>query len=320
MKGIDFPKDENLLVGFLHNEDAGIYRLTDGMAVVSTLDFFTPIIDDPFIYGEIAMANALSDLYAMGSKPITALNIIGYNQKLFPKEVISEILKGGSERLKESGAVLLGGHTIKDKEIFYGASVNGLINPRDIITNAGAKPGDLLILTKPLGTGIITTALKNKKIEIEDAMECIDQMRMLNNTASKIMLKHNAHSATDVTGFGLIGHAIEMADASDVSTVFYYDKIPKDSLAEELVKKGIYPGGSGENLEYFGRNCLISDDLSEAQRAVAFDVQTSGGLLISFAEEDAYNALNELYNNGITKATILGRILDKQEKTIIIER
>lgn len=304
---------------YTYNGDAGVFKINEDLAVVSTVDFFTPILDIPFYYGEIAVANSLSDIYAMGAKPISALNVIGFNKKIFPMEVIAEILKGGASKLAESGTVLLGGHTIQDKEIFYGASVTGLINPVDLITNRGAKEGSILVLTKPLGTGVITTALMAKMLGMEQAMDCINNMRALNNIASEIMVKYKARAATDITGFGFIGHSIELAEASNVSLKICFSKMPVDKLAFDIISKGIYPGGSLENQSYFASNCK-TEAINEIEKAILYDAQTSGGLLIAFDESIAEKALAEMQNRGVSNARIIGEVIPRGKDIIIVER
>lgn len=259
----DKNREPNLIVGFDKSDDAGVYKLSDELALVQTVDFFTPVVDDPYLYGQIAAANALSDVYAMGGKPITALNIACYTCSMTP-DILAKILKGGADKIREAGAVLAGGHTVTDKELKYGLSVTGVIMPSKVITNSGAKAGDLLILTKPLGTGILTTSFKFDLISEEELSEAAKVMSTLNKAASEEMQKIEVHACTDITGFGLLGHSYEMAKGSNVAIVFDSSKIMIMDHVLELIKRDSIPGGAYSNKDYFERwvsfNTAVDDN------------------------------------------------------------
>lgn len=284
LAGLKKQNHPDLLVGFNTADDAGVFRISDTQALVQTVDFFPPIVDDPYSFGQIAAANALSDVYAMGGRPVTAMNIVAFPSDKFPLEILTEVLRGGGEKIAESGAVLVGGHTIKDPEMKYGVSVTGLIDPKRIITNANAKPGDKLYLTKPLGTGIITTSVKRDKAPSELEKIAIKQMSQLNDLASQIMVQNSAHSATDITGFGLLGHTAEMASASGVTIRLISANLPLLPQVLELAAEGMNPGGAKANREYVAGRVVISDDVSPAMEHVLYDPQTSGGLLIAMPQ------------------------------------
>ena len=282
MPGTEHP---DLLVGYNQADDAGVFRISDNLALVQTVDFFPPIVDDPYQFGQIAAANALSDVYAMGGRPITALNIVAFPAGKMPPEILTEILRGGAEKVREAGAIVVGGHSISDQELKYGIAVTGLIDPKHIISNAGAQPGDLLYLSKPLGTGLITTAIKRKAVGSELAKIVSAQMAQLNRAAADLMIKYNAHAATDVTGFGLLGHAYEMAAASSVSIKISTESLPLMPEALRLADAQMIPGGAIANRDYLSDKAIIDENVSAAMQAVLFDPQTSGGLLIALSPE-----------------------------------
>jgi len=277
----------NLLVGFNKADDAGVYRLTDEIALVQTVDFFPPIVDDPYDFGQIAAANALSDVYAMGGKPLTALNIVGFPDGKMPTSVLTELLRGGTDKIAESGAIVVGGHSIKDAELKYGVSVTGLVHPDRVISNAGAKPGDKIYLTKPLGTGLITTGIKRKAVGPELERIVSAQMAQLNDKAAEQMVRFRTHAATDVTGFGLLGHALEMALGSEVSLRFLANAVPTMPQACELARADMIPGGAKANRAHLEGRVKIADSVPEDLVAVFYDPQTSGGLLIALDPDDA---------------------------------
>jgi selenide,water dikinase len=284
-----FPADSspnpNLLVGFETSDDAGIFRINDHQALVQTVDFFPPIVDDPYYFGQIAAANALSDIYAMGGKPLTALNIVAFPSSTMPPEILSRILQGGAEKIREAGAVVVGGHSIKDKELKYGVAVTGIIDPDKIIRNIGARVGDHLYLTKPLGTGIISTAIKHNAASQDDIAAVIKMMTQLNSVASELMVKHGAHAATDITGYGLLGHAYEMASGSGVSFCFEFDRLPLLPNVLQYAAAGHLTGGANANRDYLAGKVELSPRLNMAQVAVLYDAQTSGGLLIALSPD-----------------------------------
>ncbi len=281
------PVHPDLLVGYSTADDAGVYRINEHQALVQTVDFFPPIVDDPYHFGRIAAANALSDIYAMGGRPLTALNIVCFPSGAMPAAILTAVLRGGAEKIEEAGAVVVGGHSIKDKELKYGIAATGLIDCDRIITNARAQPGDRLFLTKPLGTGLITTGIKNNVVGDELVQIVTAQMAQLNRSASELMLDHEVHAATDVTGYGLLGHALEMAQASHVAIRVFSRLLPLMPQALELAEAGMIPGGAAANREYVSPHAAVSDRVHENLVRVMFDPQTSGGLLIAVAEGDA---------------------------------
>jgi selenide,water dikinase len=315
----DTNKDPNLIVGFDKSDDAGVYRISSGLALVQTVDFFTPVVDDPYLYGQIAAANSLSDVYAMGGKPLTVMNVACFSCSL-DTAILAEILKGGAQKIKEAGAVLVGGHTVTDKEIKYGLSVTGTVDPQKVVTNSGAKPGDVLILTKPIGTGIITTAFKFDIIGGEDLREAVMNMTTLNKAASEAMLRIGVNACTDVTGFGLLGHSYEMAEGSRVELKIYSSKVPLMKMVIDLIEKDSIPGGAYSNMDYFGRRINFDAPVSKANRMALFDPQTSGGLLISVPGEKARELLKELHSNSVADAQIIGEVVEKgkQENAITV--
>lgn len=312
-------KDENLLVGIDTADDAGVYKISDDTAVVNTLDFFPPIVDDPYIFGSIAAANAMSDIYAMGGTPKLAMNIVGFPPEL-DLSILEEIIKGSVDKLKEAGVLLIGGHSIEDKEVKYGLSVTGFVHPEKIIRNSGAKAGDALILTKPLGVGVITTALKNRNVKPEDAEDALKSMQALNNVSARVMQDIGVNACTDITGFGLIGHSIEMADASDVSFVLDSKKAPVFDIAIKLVKKRAnMPKAIASNKEYFKQRVVIGANVKEGLENIFYDPQTSGGLLISVSEGKKTNLTEGLLSNGV-KTFEIGKVVERKNDWVIMVR
>ena len=299
--------DPNLLVGLDTGDDATVYRIGEDLAIIQTLDFFPPIVDDPFQFGEIAAANAISDIYAMGGRPIIALNIVGFPVDL-PKEILVDILKGGAA---EAGVLIVGGHTIDDEEPKYGLAVTGVIKPGHEVTNANARPGDVLVLTKPLGTGIITTAGKEGVAEPSLLNEAIEVMSILNRAASDAMVKVGVNACTDVTGYGLIGHLHSMIGASGVGARIRLDSVPILNGVWDLVKKGIIPGGTHRNLESVERQVDWHPTITEEAKILLCDAQTSGGLLISVPAERRDELVNELKANGVATIAVIGEVLDE---------
>lgn len=298
----------DLLVGFNTADDAGVFRINDRQALVQTVDFFPPIVDDPFDFGRIAAANALSDIYAMGGRPLTALNIVCFPSGDMPIEILSQVLRGGAEKIEEAGAVVVGGHSIKDKELKFGIATAGLIDPTRIITNSHAQVGDWLYLTKPLGTGLITTGIKRNAVGAELAAIVTAQMAQLNKKASELMVQFGAHAATDVTGYGLLGHALEIARASRVTIRIYSERLPLMPEALKLAEAGMIPAGSKANREYVQSYAAIPETVDENLVLVMFDAQTSGGLLISIPEERA-----ELFEQESGKQNVFARLVGQIE-------
>jgi len=286
LRDLPHSNDPRVLVGFRTNDDAGVYKISDELALVQTVDFFTPIVDDPYEFGRIAATNALSDIYAMGGTPITALNIAAYPLELLGPEPLGRILAGGAEVARAAGVAILGGHTVKDDEPKYGMAVTGTIHPGRIVTNAGARPGDALLLTKPLGTGILGSALKKDAIDAAQMAECVRWMTTLNAGAAQAMLAANAHAATDVTGFGLLGHGYEMARASGVRLRIAAAQVPVYALARAMVERGIVPGGTRDNAHEHAAFARFAGAVPADIRAVFSDAQTSGGLLIAVGQDD----------------------------------
>ncbi len=316
LKGVPFKGHPNLLVGFNQADDAGVYKINESQALVQTVDFFPPIVDDPYQFGQVAAANALSDIYAMGGKPMTALNIVGFPPKMRP-EVLSRILLGGADKIQEADAVVVGGHSIKNNELVYGVSATGMVDIDKIISNDKAKAGDRLFLTKPIGTGIITTAIKQGKATDKDTKAVIEQMSTLNKQASELMQTFGAHSATDITGYGILGHAHEMAEASGVSIEMEFSRIPIIAGAVDYAELGALTGGANANKEYLEDKVEITLSLLKAQIDILYDAQTSGGLLIAFGSGEAEKFIAEAEKTGL-KVHEIGHVIKKQEKTIIV--
>lgn len=308
MRALPFTTHPNLLVGCQTFDDAGVYKLTDDLALVQTLDFFTPIVDDPYHFGRIAAANALSDIYAMGGRPLTAMNIVCFPIKELPKDVLKEILKGGMEKIQEAGAVLVGGHSVDDKELKYGLSVTGLIHPDRIVTNQGARTGDKLILTKPIGTGVIATAIKGKMADPAVTERVIEVMSALNAKAAEAMVRYGAHSCTDITGFGLGGHLLEMARAGQCEIAIYADSLPFLPGAREYALTGLIPVGSYAIKHFCEHSVGIDPGVEPVVVDLIFDAQTSGGLAFCLEASKAEACLKELREAGVTDAAIIGEV------------
>ena len=313
----EYP-NERVLVGPKTFADAGIYKISDDIATVSTLDFFTPVVNNPYDYGQIAAANALSDVYAMGGKPLTAMNILCYPIKLLDRDIVVEILKGSADKVNEAGAVIIGGHTLQDSEIKYGLSVTGIIHPDRIVTNAGAQPGDALVLTKPLGTGLIISAIKANKVFEEHISLATRSMVLLNKTASEAMLEVGVNSCTDITGFGLMGHAYELAEASKVTLSFFAGRIPVFDGCERYVRMGLMPGVSKLSKKYLKNAIRINPGVREELVDVLFDAQTSGGLLISVPKGKAEILCTKLKEKGALTYDIVGEVRESGDVSIIV--
>jgi len=307
--------DENLLVGFDKSDDAAVYRINDDIAIIQTLDFFTPIVDDPYLFGQIAATNSLSDVYAMGGKPVIAMNIVGFPKYLDIK-ILGEILKGGADKVKEAGALLIGGHSVEDDEPKYGLSVTGFVHPEKVITNSGSMPGDVLILTKPLGSGILSTAIKADLLEKEVVDRAVKVMNTLNREAAEGMAQVEVNACTDVTGFGLIGHVFEMAKGSGTTFVIESEKVPVIEGTFDMAGMGIIPGGAYKNMGFVGKEASFAESVSIDRQNVLYDPQTSGGLLISLPEKDA-EKLMEIYKDSLSlEFALIGRVKEK-DKTFI---
>ncbi len=280
---------------------------------MNTVDFFTPVVDDPYTYGQIAAANALSDVYAMGGAPRTALNIVCWPQSGMPAGMLIEILRGGIDKAGEAGVVIVGGHTVADEEVKYGMAVTGVIDPRRIVRNVGARPGDALVLSKPLGTGVLMTAFKRDALSPDHYAAAVRMMTQLNAAAADAMLRHRVHAATDITGFGLMGHAFKMADGSKVTLVFEESDLPLLPGALEQCRARMIPGGGKRNREFYAPHVKISEEVAEEMATLAFDPQTSGGLLIAVDDDDATALLAELQDSGHPDAAMVGRVTPPAE-------
>ena len=300
-------------------EDAGVYKLSDDLAIIQTVDFFTPVVDDPFTFGQIAAANSLSDVYAMGGKPLTAMNIVCFPIQTMDVSVLREILLGGLEKIREADVVLVCGHSVDDQELKYGLSVTGTIHPQKVLRKESSKPGDRLILTKPLGTGIISTAVKGGFASKEAANRIAKYMSTLNRKASEIVQEIGADACTDITGFGLLGHAAEMIEGTDVGMVIYADSVPVFPETKELAAAGMIPGGLYRNRDFRKPMVEIGQDVNEIMADILFDPQTSGGLLISVVKDKAQTILDRLHLAKVTEAAIIGEVIDNPKAKIIVE-
>lgn len=309
LKKLPQVKDEKLLVGLNTADDAGVYKLTEEIALIQTVDFFTPIVDDPYIYGQIAAANSLSDVYAMGGKPLTAMNIVGFPQKFFSNDVLIDILRGGFDKAHEAGTLVVGGHTIMDDELKYGMSVTGIVHPSKIVTNAGARPGDIVFLTKPLGTGIISTALKAGKELGALQIKAIKVMTTLNKNAAEVMQEIGIHACTDITGFGLLGHSYELARASQVGLKIQASAVPIFEEAIQLIKEGFVPGGTSNNRFFLENKVHIADSISWEKSTLLFDAQTSGGLLMIVPASKAAKLEHALLTAGVFPVAQIGEVV-----------
>ncbi len=297
--------DPNLLVGLDTSDDAGVYKLTEELALVQTVDFFTPIVDDPYSFGQVAAANALSDIYAMGGKPLTVLNIVAFPIKKLDKSVLADILRGAGDKVREAGATLVGGHSIDDNEPKFGLAVTGLVHPSKAKTNAGAKPGDRLILTKPIGVGILTTSIKKDALSADEVARVTSVMTTLNKKAAEIMEPYEVHGCTDVTGFGLLGHAAEMAKGSGVGLRIGRAQVPVLPRVRELAEAGFVPGGTKNNFAHLEGTISFEDGIDQIDQYILCDAVTSGGLLIAVAEEKAEALLSDLVQAGV-EASLVG--------------
>lgn len=304
LRRVNFPADpEKLLIGLDKADDAAVYSLTEDIALIQTLDFFTPVVDDPYLFGQIAAANALSDVYAMGGKPILAMNIVGFPSCL-EAEILSQILQGGADKVKEAGASLCGGHTVVDEEPKYGLSVTGTVHPDNLLSNSGIKEGDLILLTKPLGTGVMVSAIKGGFTKGDESNPAVKSMLTLNNTALKYFDQYQINACTDVTGFALIGHLLEMSENSSLQITIEAPEIPIFEGVRDFAESGLLPAGAYKNRDNYEEFVSESGKRDQTLYELMYDPQTSGGLLISVAEEDAADLLIDLYGEGLDVAVI----------------
>ena len=317
LEGFRAHSDPRLIVGYDKSDDASVYVLDENTALIQTTDFFPPIVDDPYLYGKIAATNALSDVYAMGGEPKLALNILCAAEGM-ADETIREILRGGYDAAYEAGAIITGGHTIKGAEPIYGLAVSGFVHPEKVLTNSNAKPGDVLILTKPLGVGVLTTGAKAEMVEPAVMDRIYRQMATLNKYARDIMVKYEVHSCTDVTGFGLLGHGYEMAQGSECSVHIAVEKIPFHEEALELAAMGLIPAGAYRNREYAQKGVQVTGNIPLAMQDLLYDPQTSGGLLFALPETEAAECLAEM-KEIIPQAEIIGYVREKEDAYIYLE-
>ena len=305
-----------MIVGFDTSDDALVYKVRDDLAVVQTVDFFPPIVDDPYTFGQIAAANSLSDIYAMGGDPTLSMNLISFPTCL-PMDIMAKIMQGGADKVKEAGAIIAGGHTIEDSEPKYGLCVTGFIHPDHVMENSNCKEGDLLVLTKPLGIGVLTTANKAQLLDQQTYDQMVEAMATLNKYGKDVMMEVGANACTDVTGFGLVGHASEMAKGSDVTIELFSKDIPIIEAAIDFAKMGIIPSGAYNNLAFVKDDVQFADSVPQHIQDLLVDPITSGGLLISLPEEKAYELVEKLKGVTICNA-IVGRVVKKQEKAIVV--
>ena len=300
-------------------DDAGVYKLTDDLAIIQTVDFFTPIVDDPYTFGQIAAANALSDVYAMGGKPLTAMNVVCFPTESLDISVLKDILRGGIDKMSEAKVTLIGGHSIDDTELKYGLSVTGIVHPKRLVTNSGAKIGDKLVLTKPLGTGIISTALKAGVVDKETVAKVTECMATLNDKASGLMQEVGVHACTDITGFDFLGHTVQVAKKSQVGIDIDITSIPFFPEAGEFAKQGLCPGGLHRNREFYSNEVKIASEVPIYMQDVLFDPQTSGGLLICLAPRKAELLLVKLQQAGVEDATIIGEVVSEPRGVVTLK-
>ena len=318
----NLPKTEDLryLNRNVPNSDAGVFKLDEKTALVQSVDFFTPVVDDPYLFGAIAAANSLSDIYALGATPLTALNIVCFPYGKMGPEMLEAILKGGHDKVAEAGAVTVGGHSVEDDEPKFGLAVTGVVNPLNMISASGAEAGDVLVLTKPLGTGVIATALKGGVVSIDEVKETINGMATLNNIPSMLMKEYGVTSCTDITGFGLLGHGVELAEASFVSLEIYLEKLPVYPLALDFASEGFVPGGSYRNLDYFRSKTVFhffgeEEKAKESLVSILADPQTSGGLLMTIPHARCHALLLKLEESGV-KGYQVGRVVPFNGKLV----
>ncbi len=308
----------DLVVGLETSDDAGVYRLSDELALVQSVDYFTPIVDDPYDFGRIAAANALSDIYAMGGKPITVMNLVGFPIYKLDRKILAEILRGGADKVREAGATLVGGHSIDDVDPKFGMSVTGVIDPRKVWTNSTAKPGDALIITKPIGMGITSKAIKEAQSTPEEIEEAVKWMAMLNKYAAEVAHRYPVHAVTDVTGFGLLGHALEMVQGSGLGLELYASRIPILSGVRRHAESGLIPSGSKRNMAYVKEHIDFAEGIAEMTKSIFADAVTSGGLLVALPEEFAASFLEEVRQAGMERSEWIGQFMNVSSGNIIV--
>ncbi len=306
--------DPNLIVGFDTGDDAGVYRLTDDVALVQTVDYITPVVDDPYLYGQVAAANSLSDVYAMGGRPLTAMNLCNFPGRGIEKSDLRRILEGGYSKIREAGATLVGGHTVRDDELKYGLSVTGIIDPKRVLTNTAARPGDALVLTKPIGTGVIITGSRRGVASEETLRKAVDWMATLNKEACEAMLEFDPHACTDITGFGFSGHAVGIARGSNVRLRVRFEEIPKYEESLDLIGQGVATSVTASNLQVVKGLLTFSGTFTEEETWLIVDPQTSGGLLVSLPPDDAKKLVERLRKAGNAAAAVIGEVVEADGK------
>lgn len=311
--------DPNVIRGIEDADDAGVYQLSDELAMIQTVDFFTPVVDDPYAFGQIAAANALSDVYAMGGRPLTAMNIVCFPSGSMDISVLKEVLKGGADKMLEARVTLVGGHSVVDAELKYGLSVTGVVHPKRLVTNSGAKAGDKLILTKPLGTGILSTAVKAGLVDKETVAKLTKCMATLNEKASELMQQAGVHACTDITGFGLLGHTVQVAQNSQVGIGLSFTSIPLLPETSVFAQRGLCPGGLHRNRQFYSSAVEIAEEVPEYMQDILFDPQTSGGLLICLDPGKAERLLAMLGQNGVEDAAIIGEALNEPRGIVAVK-
>ena len=308
----------NVLRSIDRLDDAGVYLISADTAIIQTIDFITPIVNEPYSFGQIAAANSISDVYTMGGRPVTAMNVVCFPSGDMDIDILKEILRGGLDKIQEAGAALMGGHSVKDAEMKYGLSVTGVVHPDKLITNSGTRIGDALVLTKPLGTGVMSTALKNRLITDKEMKEALRSMTTLNKTAAELMIEMGAHACTDITGFGLIGHASHLVQEGETGIEFDFNAIPFFAGVMELSKKEIYPGGLGRNCDFYAPQVEFKSRIPEYKKNLLFDPQTSGGLLIALPPQKAETLVQSLKKKKIN-AAIIGKVIKDTDHKIAVK-
>jgi selenide,water dikinase len=316
--GLEIPTNDSVIVGMDSLDDAGVYKISDDLAIIQTVDFFTPIVDDPYRFGQIAAANALSDIYAMGGIPKTAMNLVGFPLKQMDISILRQIIQGGLDKMKEADVVLIGGHSVEDRELKYGLSVTGFVHPDRILTKKNVSAGDRLVLTKSLGTGVINTAIKGGVASSEVIERVTQLMAMLNRNAAEVMHKYKVHACTDITGFGLLGHLAEMIVGSGCGLTLDAENIPILPEAIDYAAMGLLPGGAFKNKEFREPMVEFSSSVNPIIGDLLFDPQTSGGLLICLAKNEADKLVNELHQKGIDGAAVIGEVVSAPPEKILV--
>lgn len=318
MCGLEIPTDDRVIVGMDSLDDAGVYKISDDLAIIQTVDFFTPIVDDPYGFGQIAAANALSDIYAMGGTPKTALNLVSFPLKQMDISILRQILEGGLDKMKEAGVVLVGGHSVEDSELKYGLSVTGFVHPDRILTKKNLNAGDRLVLTKPLGSGVINTAIKGGVASVKAIDKITRLMATLNRDAAEVMKQYSVHACTDITGFGLLGHLAEMVDGSGLGAVLDSKKIPILSEAMDYAAMGMLPAGANKNKIFRESMVEFSSSVNPLIRDLLFDPQTSGGLLICIDRDDTDELVEALIQKGGDPPAVIGEVVSAPQEKIVV--